>query len=257
MLRVEGAAKSYGPPSKWLRGLVRTAANTTVPALAGVDLDVGRGEVVGLIGPNGAGKSTLIKIIAGLLEPDRGTVSLDGSPSLAARQAAIGLVLADDRGLYWRLDGRQNLEFFGRLQGLSRSEASERATVAAASVELDLDPKRVFGYSSGMKARLNLARALMHEPPLLILDEPTRSLDPVVSEQIGRLIRAQADAGRAVLMSSHRLDEVAAWCDRLVVLIEGRVRFSGTTADLVDDQGDQLAALRRLLVEPEDEETEP
>jgi ABC-2 type transport system ATP-binding protein len=254
MLRVDGAFKSYEPPSRWLRGLVRTAANTTIPALCGVDLGVDRGEVVGLIGPNGAGKSTLIKIIAGLLEPDQGTVTLDGSETVRTRQAEMGLVLADDRGLYWRLDGRQNLEFFGRLQGLTRREASERAAVAAASVELDLPPKRVFGYSSGMKARLNLARALMHEPHLLILDEPTRSLDPVVSEQIGRLIRAQADEGRAVLMSSHRLDEVADWCDRLVVLVDGRVRFSGTTADLVHDPGGQLAALRRLLTEPEGEE---
>ncbi len=250
MLRVEGATKAYGPPPRWLRGLVRTATDDTVVALRGVDLRVDRGEVVGLIGPNGAGKSTLIKIIAGLLDPDAGSVHLEGAVTVRERQAAMGLVLADDRGLYWRLNGRQNLEFFGQLHGLDREAANHQALAAAKSVGLALDGKRVFGYSSGMKARLNLARALLHQPPLLVLDEPTRSLDPVVSEELGELIRAQARSGRAVLLSSHRLDEVASWCDRVVALVDGTVRFDGPVASL--DAGDDHAhrALRRLLTAP-------
>jgi ABC-type multidrug transport system ATPase subunit len=250
MLRVDGLAKSYGPPPRWLRGLVRTAVTEDVPALRGVDLHVGRGEIVGLIGPNGAGKSTLIKVVAGLLEPDAGTVHVDGCTTLRERQRALGLVLADDRGLYWRLDGRRNLVFFAQVHGLDRAAAEERATATAAAVGLELGPKRVFGYSSGMRARLNLARALLHEPPVLVLDEPTRSLDPVMSDDVGRLLRAQADAGRAVLLSSHRLDEVAAWCDRVVALVDGTIRFDGTVAEL-EASGDRDAGLLRLLTEPE------
>ncbi|QXC61732.1 ABC transporter ATP-binding protein [Aquihabitans sp. G128] len=250
MLTVEGASKSYGPPPRWLKPLVRTATDETVRALHQVDLRVGAGEVVGLIGPNGAGKSTLIKLIAGLLDPDEGTISLRGTTTVRQRQAAMGLVLADDRGLYWRLNGRQNLEFFGQLQGLDREQANLAAAAAAESVGLALDGKRVFGYSSGMKARLNLARALLHQPPLLVLDEPTRSLDPVVSEELGLLIRAQADAGRAILLSSHRLDEVAAWCDRVVALVDGTVRFDGPVDTLADDRSPSHQVLRRLLTEP-------
>ncbi|MGN6695046.1 MAG: ATP-binding cassette domain-containing protein, partial [Aquihabitans sp.] len=104
-----------------------------------------------------------------------------------------------------------------------------------------------FGYSSGMRARLNLARALMHSPRLLVLDEPTRSLDPVMSDEVGRILRQQADAGRGVLLSSHRLDEVALWCDRIVAIVKGTVRFSGSLAEL-EAAG---AGLRDLLLEPD------
>jgi ABC-type multidrug transport system ATPase subunit len=252
MLRIEGLAKSYGPPPRWLRGLVRTAVTEPVPALRHVDLQVARGEIVGLIGPNGAGKSTLVKIVAGLLDADAGTVEVEGCATVLERRRALGLVLADDRGLYWRLDGRRNLVFFAQLQGLDRAAAEERATATAAAVGLDIDlgSKRVFGYSSGMRARLNLARALLHEPPVLVLDEPTRSLDPVASDEVGRLLRAQADAGRAVLLSSHRLDEVTAWCDRVVALVDGSVRFDGTLAGLETGDG-RHAGLLRLLTDPD------
>jgi len=244
MLRVEGLGKTYPPPPTWLRPLVRTATTEPFRALSGIDLSVERGEIVGLIGPNGAGKSTLIRAIAGLLEPDEGAIEIAGCTTRIQRLDALGLVLADDRGLYWRLSGRANLVFFGQLRGLTREQASEEADRVAAQVGLDLDAKRVFGYSSGMRARLNLARALMHSPSLLVLDEPTRSLDPVMSDEVGRILREQATAGRAVLLSSHRLDEVALWCDRIVAILHGTVRFSGTLAELEAAGG----GLRDLLV---------
>lgn len=250
MLRVEGLGKVYPPPPRWLRPLVRTATDEPVRALSGIDMAVGRGEIVGLIGPNGAGKSTLIRAIAGLLDPDEGSVTIEGATTRVERLDALGLVLADDRGLYWRLDGRANLVFFAQLRGLSRDEADHEAERVAAQVGLALDGKRVFGYSSGMRARLSLARALLHSPRLLVLDEPTRSLDPVMSDEVGRILREQADAGRAVLLSSHRLDEVALWCDRIVAIVGGTVRFSGTLAELEATGG----GLRDLLVHPPEDE---
>jgi len=250
MLRVEGLGKTYPPPPRWLRPIVRTATTEPHRALTGIDLVVEPGEIVGLIGPNGAGKSTLIRAIAGLLEPDEGRITIEGCTTRIERLDALGLVLADDRGLYWRLDGRGNLVFFGQLRGLSREEAEIEAERVAAQVDLPLDTKRVFGYSSGMRARLNLARALMHSPRLLVLDEPTRSLDPVMSDEVGRILRQQADAGRGVLLSSHRLDEVALWCDRIVAIVGGTLRFSGSLADLEATGG----VLRDLLVaEPADD----
>jgi ABC-2 type transport system ATP-binding protein len=200
-----------------------------------VSFHVAKGEVVGLVGPNGAGKTTLIRIIATLLEPTWGEVTVDGysaSRHPGEIRKRLGLVLEGDRGLYGRLTGRQNLEFFGVLQGLSPPIARRRAGELLQTFDLVGRDKLVFGYSSGMRARLCLARALIADPPLLVLDEPSRSLDPVASLEMGRLLRQLAGEGRAILFSSHRLDEVSDFCDRVVVLIGGRVRHLGAAVDL-------------------------
>ncbi len=211
---------------------------------------VDRGEVVGLVGPNGAGKTTLIRVIATLLVPDGGTAHVQGFE--VTRQpwevrSHLGLVLEGDRGLYGRLTGRQNLEFFGVFAGLPPSAARQRADALMRQTKLHGLDKLVFGYSSGMRVRLSLARALLADPPLLVLDEPSRSLDPLAAAELGALLRRLADRGRAVLLSSHRLDEVAAVCDRVVVLIEGGVRFAGPTRDLQEGDGTGAAALAALL----------
>jgi ABC-2 type transport system ATP-binding protein len=235
MLRVDGVTKVYPRPSGWQRRLIKSASDVDVHALHGVSLAVRPGEVVGLVGPNGAGKTTLIKIIATLLEATSGTATIDGHDVTRDPEGVrkrIGLVLADDRSLYWRLTGRQNLEFFGVMQGLGRRDALRRAGEMLARVGLAERDKLVFGYSSGMRARLSIARAMLGRPPLLILDEPTRALDPVATAAVGRLLRATADDGVAVLLSSHRLDELEAVCDRVVAIVEGAVRFDGSVAEL-------------------------
>jgi len=226
---------------------VRVAASEPVHALQEASFSVEPGEVVGLVGPNGAGKTTLIKIIGTLLEPTHGRASVDGfdvvTHSMQVRER-IGVVLADDRGLYWRLSGRRNLELFGVLSGLTRPGARARAEALLDLVELTDRDKLVFGYSSGMRTRLNLARALLANPQLLILDEPTRSLDPLAATWVGELVRRLAGEGHAVLMASHRLDEVVSMCDRAVVLMGGEIRHVGAVRDLdVDGRG----AARRLV----------
>jgi ABC-2 type transport system ATP-binding protein len=156
------------------------------------------------------------------------------------------LVLADDRALYWRLTGRENLEFFGVMHGLTTRDARARAGVLLDQVGLASRDKLVFGYSSGMRARLSLARALLTQPPLLLLDEPTRALDPVASAAVAEMLRQLAADGVAVFLSSHRLDEIETACDRIVIVTDGAVRFDGAVSEL-SGGGRFAGAVRELL----------
>lgn len=252
MLRVEAVSKIYEPPPRWLRPLVRSAVRQPVQALRDISLEVRPGEVVGLIGLNGAGKTSLLKIISTLLTPTSGEVSVDGysttsAPTQVCRR--LGLVLEGDQGLYDRLTGAQNLAFYGMLAGLSRRQSQTRAAELLELLELAQRDKLVFGYSAGMRMRLSIARALVAEPALVVLDEPTRSLDPVASRFTGRLARQLAAQGKAVLMSNHRMDEVAATCDRVVAIVHGRVRFDGRPSEAAPHAADVPAALSDLLGE--------
>ena len=252
MLEVHGVGMKFPRLKGLLRLVVRTATEHDVVALRDVSLTVDKGQVVGLVGPNGAGKTTLLKIISTLLQPTAGNVVVDGyDPRRNARAVRdrIGLVLADDRALYWRLTGRENLEFFGVMHGLTHREARARTDALLEQVGLASRDKLVFGYSSGMRARLSLARALLTRPPLLLLDEPTRALDPVASAAVGEMLQASAAEGVAVFLSSHRLDEIETVCDRIVVVTEGAVRFDGTVSELAGS-GRFAGAVRRLLETP-------
>jgi ABC-2 type transport system ATP-binding protein len=249
-LEVVDVGKRYLPPRRLLRLVARVASDEPVDAVRDVSFGVAPGEIVGLVGPNGAGKTTLLKIIATLLEPSTGTVLVNGFDTVRSAHDArsrLGLVLTDDRATYWRLTGRQNLEFFGVLAGLTRSAARQRADELLAHVGLADRDKRVMGYSSGMRSALNLARAVMTEPAVLVLDEPTRSLDPLASAATCDLLREQAKKGSAVLLSSHRIDEVAALCDRVVVLLAGSVRYVGPPDP--DERGDAAVRLFEMLAD--------
>jgi ABC-type multidrug transport system ATPase subunit len=211
---------------------------------------VDRGEIVGLVGPNGAGKTTLIKIISTLLEPTTGRATIDGfDTNTEPRQVRerLGLVLEGDQGLYQRLTGRQNLEFYGRLAGLPRAALRARTSALLDMLDLADRDKLVFGYSAGMKMRLSICRALIANPPLIVLDEPTRSLDPIASRTTLRLFRDLADDGRAILLSNHRLDEIVAICTRIVAIVHGQVRFAGAPSELGMSAGDAATALSDLL----------
>lgn len=250
MLQVRDVSKTYDPPPLWLRPIVRAAVREPTPALRQVSLTVRAGEVVGLIGPNGAGKTSLLKIVSTLLVPTCGEVTVDGhdtvrSPAEVCRR--LGLVLEGDQGLYDRLTGVQNLVFYGRLAGLPRSTARRRAEELLQELELAHRDKLVFGYSAGMRMRLSIARALIAQPSLVVLDEPTRSLDPLASRSTGRLLRGLADAGRAVLLSNHRMDEVVSTCDRVVAVVHGQVRFEGRPEQLAATPAAAASALSDLL----------
>jgi ABC-2 type transport system ATP-binding protein len=205
------------------RGLGRAAGGRAV--LTGVDLDLLPGEVVGLIGPNGGGKSTLLLLLAGLLRPSAGSVLLQGLPATeVARQAQgrVGLLTAEP-GLYPLLTGRENLRYFGGLYGLSPAEVDHRTGPLLEELHLDGAAERpVHTGSSGMRQKLSLARALLMDPAVLLLDEPTANLDPVSARTIWQVVRQRADRGLAVVVCTHDLVAAECLCER-VLLLAGRV----------------------------------
>jgi ABC-2 type transport system ATP-binding protein len=206
------------------RGLARAYAGRTV--LDGVDLDVDGGEVVGLVGPNGGGKSTLLLLLAGLVRPTAGTVLVDGIPAdRLAEQAtgAVGLITAEP-GLYPLLTGRENLRFFGGLYGRPPDEVDRRSRPLLEELEVSdaVQDQRASTYSSGTRQKVSLARALLLDPKLLLLDEPTSNLDPLSAQIVHRAVRARADQGVAVVLATHDLHAAEHICDR-VLAIAGRI----------------------------------
>lgn len=217
-------------------------------ALVSVTMDVSAGEVHALLGPNGAGKTTLLRILAGLMDPSSGSVELAGrqADSLGYRQRRqlFSVVPSGDRSVYQRLSGLENLIFFGRMYGLSLAQARARAWACLELVGLVDDAKTRTGlYSQGMTKRLAIARALLIEPPVMLVDEATQSLDPEGSRTTRRLVRELADRGTAVVWTTQRVDEIRGFADRVTVLRKGQVGFQGTVAELVS-----MVALQRYVV---------
>ena len=217
-----------------VEGLVRRFGAHT--ALAGVSLEVPPGGLHALIGPNGAGKTTLLRTVTGLLAPDEGSVRVAGvdtrdDPSGVRR--LLGFVPSGDRTFYLRLSGTENLVFFGRLYGLSRAVALGRAAEVLELVGLADAARRQVGlYSHGMAKRLSMARALLVEPRVLLVDEATHDLDPESAARVRGLVRGVADRGVAVLWTTQRLEELHGFAQRVTVLARGEQRFSGTVPEL-------------------------
>jgi ABC-2 type transport system ATP-binding protein len=232
LVRVQGLTKIYTPSPLWMRFLLRSAIRQPIRALDNISFEVGAGTVCAVVGPNGAGKSTLFRILTGLTTPDEGTATVCGLNSdHDAHQVRrrVGFVPADDRSLYLRHTARENLYFHGNLQGMETKGLIERCNQALEVVGLEAAGDRIgFALSAGMRARLQLARALLHEPPVLILDEPTGSVDPVGSYHLLKVIeRVAVDRGLAVLISSHRLEEIEALHDDVLLLDQGQLVHRG------------------------------
>lgn len=223
-------------------GLHKSYPGQKRPALQPLRAQVDGGEMVVVVGPNGAGKTTLFKLLATLVQPDGGQAWVTGhalSQSLAVRRQ-IGLLSDPDRSFFWRLNTRQNLEFFGSAYGLSGREAADRITAMIELLDLGAAAQQPVGQlSSGQRGRLALARAILHRPAVLLLDEPTRSLDPTAAAHfLDFLHRYLAETPTAsVLLSTHRLDAVAPACRRLWILAEGRLRGDGAPAELLAQAG--------------------
>jgi ABC-2 type transport system ATP-binding protein len=239
-IRVRGLAKRFGP----------------VVALDGLDLDVDRGEIVALLGPNGAGKSTLLRILGTTVLPDAGTATIAGADAVTDSVAArgrLGLMMGDEHAIYWRLTGHENLSFFGVLCGMSKADAAARSRelLAALGLEAAAD-RRVLGYSSGMRTRLLLGRALMTDPPLLLLDEPTRNLDPVAAAHFREAaIRLARRGGAGILFATHDLHEATSIASRVVVLSAGRAVLTESV------EGMDSARLEAALLEAIDAAERP
>lgn len=209
-------------------------------ALDRVSLDVARGEIVGLVGPNGSGKSTTLAVAAGVLAPVGGTVAADGvrrdhDPDAFAMR--VGLV-PQDAALYDELTAADNLTFFGRLYGLGGRDLRRRVARVLSRVRMtDRARHRVGTLSGGLKQRINLAAALLHDPPVLLLDEPTAALDPAARDALFADLFRLRDDGHAVLLSTHHMDEAELGCDRVAVLDRGRVVAVGNSRELFRRRG--------------------
>jgi len=221
----------------------------TLDALAGLDLEVRAGEIYGLLGPNGSGKTTFIRCVAGLVRPDAGEITVLGRTARDAVSAGRVGYMTQAAALYGDLSVNENLAFFARLEGVA--DADTRIGEVLRTVDLaDRGRSIVSTLSGGMRSRVSLAAALLHRPDLLLLDEPTVGIDPVLRQEFWTHFRSLASNGVTILVSSHVMDE-AARCDRLGLIRAGRVLAEGSAADLVRRAGapDLEAAFLKLAAE--------
>ncbi|WP_454832857.1 ABC transporter ATP-binding protein [Pseudoxanthomonas wuyuanensis] len=212
-----------------------------VTAVDAVSFEARDGEITGLLGPNGAGKTTTMRMLYTLMKPDQGQVMVDGvdaaSDPVTVRRA-LG-VLPDARGVYKRLTARENIAYFGELHGLSRAQIEQRTRLLSAALDMDdiLD-RQTEGFSQGQRTKTAIARALVHDPRNVILDEPTNGLDVMTTRAMRGFLRQLREEGRCVIFSSHIMQEVAALCDRIVVIAKGRVVAAGTSDELRAQAGE-------------------
>jgi ABC-2 type transport system ATP-binding protein len=223
----------------------------TLSAVDGVSFSVAGGEIVGLLGPNGAGKTTTLSIVSGLLRPDAGEVRIDGrilNGDADPLKRAIGVV-PQELALYDELSSLDNLHFFGGLYGLSRTVLDDSIDRVLNLVGLTgRASERVKGYSGGMKRRLNLAASLLHDPAILLLDEPTVGIDPQSRNAIFENLLALKSEGKALVYSTHYMEEAERLCDRVVILDHGRVVAQDTVRDLYR----RVASTNRIAIEVDD-----
>lgn len=216
-------------------------------ALRDVSLSVAAGEIHAVLGRNGAGKTTLMRILAGLTTPHDGMVTVlgeDATRSARTLRSRVGFVPSGDRSFYLRLSGVENLLFFARLHGMRKRAARERALGVLRSVGLqDAADERVGHYSHGMQKRLSVARALLTDPPVLLVDEATHDLDPPAARVVRELVQDLARAGTAALWATQRIEEIRGFADRVTLLREGEVAFTGSVSALADE-----VPVRRHLV---------
>ncbi len=236
-------------------GVLRRRTKEVV-ALDGLTLSVGAGELFGILGPNGAGKTTTIKILTTLLIPSGGSARVLGLDVVRDAQRvrrSIGFVFGGERGLYYRVSGRDNLHYFAELYVLPPREIGPRSEELLAMVGLrDRADEKVEGYSRGMKQRLHLARALLHDPPVLFLDEPTAGLDPIGARELRDTVRGLRERGKTIVLTTHYMFEADTLCDRVGVVNEGKLVALGTPAELkrlVSDQS--VVELEVFGVSPE------
>ena len=224
MIEAQGLHKAFG----------------AVKAVDGVSFVARDGEITGLLGPNGAGKTTTLRMLYTLMKPDAGSVLVDGidvARDATAVRRRLG-VLPDARGLYKRLTARENIDYFAELQGLDAASGRARADALIAALDMaDIADRRTEGFSQGQRVKTAIARALVHDPGNVILDEPTNGLDVMATRAMRAFMRRLKDEGRCVLFSSHIMQEVGALCDRIVVIARGRVVADASPTALLAQTG--------------------
>ncbi len=211
-----------------------------VKAVKGVTFTARDGEITGLLGPNGAGKTTTLRMLYSLLPPDQGEIRIDGlDPTRSAMEIKRTLgVVPDSRGLYSRLTARENITYYGELHGMSKKAIQQRIDHLTETLDMgDFIDRRTEGFSQGQRVKVAIARAMVHEPQTILMDEPSNGLDVMTTRALRHYIRSLRDEGHSVVLSTHIMQEVAALCDRIVIIAKGEVAADGTAAQLLERSG--------------------
>ncbi|MDT9001619.1 ATP-binding cassette domain-containing protein [Paucibacter sp. APW11] len=238
--------------------LLKRAAERVVQAVDGISFQAGNGMITGLLGANGAGKTTTLRMLGGLLQPDHGSIRVDDIDVLKQPGAALARmgILGDAHGLYPRLSARENIIYFGRLQGMEREVANARAELLAELLDMkSILDRRCDGFSQGERMKTALARALVHDPANIVLDEPTNGLDVLATRGLRealRHLRSPAGGSKCIVLSTHIMQEVELLCDQVVVVAAGRAAARGSVPELLAQAGESRFedAFVRLAFKP-------
>jgi sodium transport system ATP-binding protein len=224
MIKVSNLHKSFGK----------------IKAVQGISFEVRDGEITGLLGPNGAGKTTTLRMLYSLLPPDEGEIRIDGldptKDAMAIKQT-LGVV-PDSRGLYTRMSARENIAYYGELHGMSGPDIKTRIEELVGTLDMaDFIDRRTEGFSQGQRVKVAIARAMVHKPQTVMLDEPSNGLDVMSTRALRRYILSLKNAGHSVILSTHIMQEVAALCDRIVIIANGQIAADGTAGELLRQSG--------------------
>jgi len=207
-----------------------------VKAVRGISFEVRDGEITGLLGPNGAGKTTTLRMLYSLLPPDEGEIRIDGldpTTDAMAIKRTLGVV-PDSRGLYTRMTARENIAYYGELHGMPRNKINERMEELVETLDMsDFIGRRTEGFSQGQRVKVAIARAMIHSPQTVMMDEPSNGLDVMSTRALRRYILSLKAAGHSVVLSTHIMQEVAALCDRIIIIARGRIAANGTAQELM------------------------
>jgi sodium transport system ATP-binding protein len=224
MIKVSNLHKSFGE----------------VKAVQGISFEVRDGEITGLLGPNGAGKTTTLRMLYSLLPPDEGEIRIDGldpTKDAMAIKRTLGVV-PDSRGLYTRMSARENIAYYGKLHGMSAGDIKSRIEELVDTLDMaDFIERRTEGFSQGQRVKVAIARAMIHRPQTVLLDEPSNGLDVMSTRALRRYIISLKDAGHSVILSTHIMQEVAALCDRIIIIANGQIAADGTKDELLQKSG--------------------
>ncbi len=239
MILIQGLYMYYPIEKRYIDYILKPFSNEKFTALNDINLTINQGDRIAFLGPNGAGKTTFLKLLGGLLYPSKGRVTINGydiiKQNLMARKD-VGFVLNEERSFYWRLTGRENMEFFGNLDNIFGKQLDTKISHLLNLVGLNgSGNKKVASYSSGMKQRLAIARGLMTDPEILILDEPTRTIDPISAEEIRTIImkKIHEKKKRTLLIATHSLEEAKYFCNKICIMNKGTVLLYKTVDEIL------------------------
>jgi len=224
MIKVNNLVKSFG----------------NVKAVQGISFEVRDGEITGLLGPNGAGKTTTLRMLYSLLPPDDGEIRIDGldpTKDAMAIKRTLGVV-PDSRGLYTRMSARENIVYYGNLHGMHSRDIDARVAELVETLDMgDFIDRRTEGFSQGQRVKVAIARAMVHKPQTVLLDEPSNGLDVMSTRALRRYVIGLKERGHSIVLSTHIMQEVAALCDRIVIIAEGKIAADGTAEELLQKSG--------------------